>query len=675
MSTEVVVGIVAIATLVVVALSVVFLCLLILNLTGRSRINVDIAGWGGAFIAAALAAALSVGLYGYSFKTSDYQAAQLPLIERLADPEAYPHDAFVDTAAEFPSGIARIAAHSLRRGRPLERVARDFHLAALFLTCFAFFFLAQSLFTDLRGSFLALALFVVSFPLHIASPLAYEIMGKDHFDVTEGAWPFALFALAFWGLGHTAVASAAAGALVWLHPLIGVLLLAALAASAAAEGLLDRRQPLIIHLTPALLPGLVVSLPFWMLQANPKLFSGGALLSGTLRAWYPPAFFAGAWSGPHWLYAAGILALSGYSVWRTRSYEEYHYRLPSLLIGLPALWLTAFLAGDLLHFRPVLLAQFFRTDVLLVIVALSAAGHQIRKYFSSSRAQTWCLGALLLLAWAGRPLWAYLMLATAAWVFWEWANEREFESYGPWLRRGAYGSASLLAGWGLASLFASGASWALEPDRSLGTLAAVLLAGLGAWRAALFPGWARRAATVVLLLLAFLPALRVVAFRVRAGTLASESDRDKDVRDLAASLSELAGPSDRLLTPPGEKFRALLGRPVVFEWNDAMAAQWAPGFDALWLDRLKDFHIDPAAMGPFWKERDRAIAGAATPSGASPLEAAFRALSARDLAALAEKHGATYVVAYADQPLSSRYFTPVASSKYFKAYQYLLDYK
>src|SRR6185295_14970183 len=145
----------------------------------------------------------------YSFKTSDYQAAQLPLIERLADPEAYPHDAFVDTAAEFPAGMARLAARAVRRNTPLERMARDYHLAALYLTCFAFFFLAQTLFMDLRGSLLALGLFVLSYPLHIASPLAYEIMGKDHFDVSEGAWPFALFTLALWGLGHTAVASAA----------------------------------------------------------------------------------------------------------------------------------------------------------------------------------------------------------------------------------------------------------------------------------------------------------------------------------------------------------------------------------------------------------------------------------------------------------------------------------
>ena len=166
-----------------------------------------------------------------------------------------------------------------------------------------------------------------------------------------------------------------------------------------------------------------------------------------------------------------------------------------------------------------------------------------------------------------------------------------------------------------------------------------------------------------------------MAFRAGAETLAFESDRDKDVRDLSASLSELAGPSERLLTPPGEKFRGMLGRSVVFEWNDAMAAQWAPGFDALWLDRLKDFRIDPASMGPFWKERDRDIAGSPSASGAAPLEAAFLALSSRDLAALAEKHGAAYVVAYADQPLSSRYFTPVASSKHFKAYQYLFNYK
>jgi hypothetical protein len=77
LSTEVVVGIFAIGAVVAVALGIVFLCVLIVNMTGRSRINVDLAGWGGAFIAAALAAALSVGLYGYSFKTSDYQAAQL----------------------------------------------------------------------------------------------------------------------------------------------------------------------------------------------------------------------------------------------------------------------------------------------------------------------------------------------------------------------------------------------------------------------------------------------------------------------------------------------------------------------------------------------------------------------------------------------------------------------
>lgn len=631
--------------------------------------------WLRGMLAAALASAFSLGLYGYSYTGSDYQAAQLPLIQRLADPAAYPRDAYVDTAAEFPAAGARLAAKLVREGRSLERAARDLHVAALALTCLAFLFLAYALFNDQAGALLSLALFVISYPLHIASPLAYEVLGKDHFDVSEGMWPLVLFTLALWAPGHTAVASALAGALCWLHPLLGALLLAAIAATAAAECFLDPRQHPLSHLAPALAPGIAVSLPFWALHGGGgDLLRGGASLAQSLRLWYPLAAFAGSWSLPHWLFAAGIVALAAQTVWRSRAYEEYQHRFPALLLGLAALWAMALLVGGWLPLRPLLLLQSFRTDSLLLVLALAAAGHQIRKYLGSARAQTWSAGALLLLAWAGRPTPLYLLSVAALWALWESANEREFESYGPWLWRGCQAVGGALGVWGLASLLAPGGSWALGPDRALGTVLAVALGGLGSWRPALLPAWAKKAVSALILLLAFLPALRVAAWRAQQRTLTTLSERERDAQSLAATLAEMSGPAERFLVPPGEKFRVLLGRPVVFEWNDGVAMQWAPGFDALWRQGVAEFRVDETAMREFWKAQDRRIAGASAPEGIAPPEAAYRALTPKDLAALADKHEAAYVIAYADQPLKSRYFTEVAAGKHFKAYQYLFNY-
>lgn len=630
-------------------------------------------------LAAALATAASLGVYGYDFGTNAYHVQQLPLIERLGDASVFPRDPYVETAKSFPSHFARMLGWLVQReaeqGRSPERLFWFLHLGASFLTFLAFYALSHSLFQDTWGAVLSLALFVVSQPLHLATPLAMDVVGRSHFDLTTAAWPIAFFILTLWSLHFTGLASLVAGFLGYVHPLMGGQLLAVLTAASLYEAVFDRREHWALRIATAFVPGALAGLPLWAGMVRAGTLSGDGVAEA-MRVWFPAHSFASSWTFAHWLFAVPLLLICAQAVWRARRYEEYRHRFPALLAGLALLWAGGLLFGEGLGWDTVLKAQLYRTDALLLVMALAAVGHDIRKYWGHSRATTWCLGGVLAMAFAGPPKPAYLLLAGGLWLLWEWANEREFEPYGPTLMAALKTLAAAFAVLSLASLWGDPRSaWTFGPEQSLATLFLLTAMGLGWWKAVRIAPWAMRVGTAAVLVAALYPAVHAGVRRLSIGALSPVSPVDREKRELAGWAAKETGPEDLFVVPPGEDFRLSLRRPVAFEWVDGAAMHWRPGFAAAWRRRAGEFGVDEAAMREWWRRRDReTFSGADGTAGPSPVETGFRSLTEAQLAALAAKHQAAYLIAYADMPVFKKHFRQAAAGRTFRVYQYLYNY-
>ena len=558
-----------------------------------------------------LCLALLAGLFSLLVRGSDYghnpyHAQQLPLLERLADPAAYPGDYYVDTARELPSLLGRALA-----ALPGGTGAKAFfalHLGSRLAAFAAFWYLSFSLTGSAAGAALGSLLLAAAPQLHTASPLARDLFFRCQFDLSAAAAPFLLLGLAGWfGDGPRLLAGSLACA-AFANPLSALLLLAACAAAGLLELAYYKGQgEYARRLGPAVL--LAVLALAVLLARGPEPELGPAL-----AIWFPAHYFAGSWSAPHLAWGGASLLLAFAGLRAAAGVFRGGKRLAAFSFGLTGLWLFYYCASLLLP-GTVLLSQLYRADSLLWLVFLALLG--------PLAAHAAANGGTLLLAAAG-GLCAVSPLAGPAW------------------------------------LAAAAALLALAAYRPAAALSLPVPAGLAAPL--------RTALLAAALTIGLDPWLRTAAERGGFGVPAAPAEAE--AAGLGAWAAAATKPADVFFTPPGESLRLALRRPVVFEWTDGAAAHWSPGFAAAWLARARDYGVDPAAAAAWWLAADRDLYGAWTgPRAETPAAKAFRSMDEDRLAALAEKYGAKYLVAYAGMPEFRRRFAPRAAGARYRVYE------
>lgn len=487
----------------------------------------------------------------------------------------------------------------------------------------AYFELALLLCGSAAPAAMALLFFTVSPALHLASPLAGDVAGRSHFDLSGAAWPALLLGVRAWLESRALAASLWAGAAALLQPLMGV---QALLFMGLAELCSEPRWPDPKALARLLLPGTLCAAPFVLR----RLFAPAAQVdpAAVLRFWYPLHYFADAWSLAHVLSAVSALAFGAALLWTAEGAPRRRLR------GALAAFALLFAAAALAPGSSLRLLQLFRLDGLLFALALALAA---RAAWTLAQAESLedraCAGLLLAAASAkgGPPIWA---AAAAAVVL------RESPARAG--RAAVFAEVFALAAAGELALSGAVLPFAPGPERALALL---LLGALVLLELATRRRWLSLPALGLLAALSFLPWAQVAAYRLSHRAWSPQSGPDRERGELGAWARRGTQPSDLFVVPPLADFRVPLGRPVVWEWIDGAAVHWSAAFGERWVSELRRIGVDSTRLEGYWRRRDEEAYLLRPGAGeAHPAEEAYRLLGSDGRAALALERGARFIV-------------------------------
>jgi len=557
--------------------------------------------------------AISAGYYGYNFGQSANQNFYLPWVLSRLNPALYAGDPAVAAVAGVPTYFWRLlAAVSAVIG--LERAARMLWLLTRALAGLATYKTARVLGGTRAAGALSMLLSAVSWELFAFSPLAGDPMLKPFLDQTSFAWPLLLCAIALWLSGRRVGSMLALGLIANLNVL--------LATSVACWLILGA----IIART-ARLKELSLGAALLLVAASPVLIHAfRAGMRGDIElmlACSPQTYLCSAWPWEKWLGAAVQLAFWSVLI----AQHPRALSLAPLLLSALILWTATALAGLRPSLHPILALQFFRLDVAVCWLSLTAAG-------------------CVLAAWLGdREPGSFIPAAAAAWslatpmggmVLTAWAT-------GLVLSRGGRAARFFL---GLAGVV-YGAAALSRPAGSLlylpflAALTILLLAGLllASDRA---PVLTARAHAGVLLLGAVLIMQPLAAVsRSRSG------QAGEPALDAAQSWARGSAAGALFIVPPDwSGFRLGSQRPVYAEWTDFNLANWDASAALAWKQRMTDLGVDWKELSERRARSARLMEASLARRSAVPRPADLREWTAQDaprLAALARRAHASYL--------------------------------
>lgn len=533
--------------------------------------------WCQALLAGLAGLLLTLTTFGYTSNENAQHFQFRPWLEAKLDPSLYPRDVYVPTVDHIPSYFWSGSAWILSA----TGWDPDVYFFALYLLSLTglytmLFLLARETTRSFRAGWLTIGLALLCVHLHSNSLLAHDNLFRNLADQTLWTWPILLGVLTLWIRGRKSVAFALAGVGFNFNPFFSA---STVFCVLVAESL-GRHGPGRSHWLRSLrLFGifLAVASPTWIaiLRMPPPSISS-ADWAELLRLWFPFHYFPTAWPPAQWLYIlghGGTLALLYYLGLSRLS------RRPELLrfgIGLLVLWTGYVFFSEVVPFRPLILFQALRMDVLATVLALIGAGAVLDRLLALGPAG-WAWFGLLWVA-LGNPHRTFLptplFLPVLAW----WAVvPAAFGQVSGWV-------APYLAAMGVLSLLRLMKGFSLSvfyPMES--AVLVVLFSVLLLWR------WPRRWHAVAAGLAV------VVSFGelATARNLHRKSVEKKfdlqEKRRLMAWLQEHTPKEALVLSLPYfHDLRLGSRRSFVAQFIDGAAMHWEPDFGPLWKERMED---------------------------------------------------------------------------------------
>lgn len=559
--------------------------------------------------------AISAGYYGYNFGQSANQAFYLPWVLSHLNPSFFAGDPAVAAISGVPTCFWRLLA-AMAGVIGLERAARILWLLSRALAGLATYKTARLLGGTRAAGALSVLLCAVSWELFAFSPLAGDPMLKPFLDQTSFAWPLILGAIALWLSGRRVVSLVALG----LIANVNVLLAASAACWLILGAIIERTaRPKELSLGIALL--LAAAAPV-LIHAFRAGMRGDIEL---MLVCSPQTYLCSAWPWEKWL---GAAVQSMFCAVMLAKHPRARGLLP-LLVSALILWAATAVAGLRPVLYPILSLQFFRLDVAVCWLALTASGCVLADWLGdlgpgssiSAAAAAWSLaapmGGLLLTAWA-----TGLALSRG--------------------RRGARLSMALAGlGYGVMALN--------RPLGSLLYLPASAAAAVLIWSALLLaldraPALSERAHAGVLLLAAAL------IIQPLASVSRTRSARpDAPPLDAAQSWAHGTAADALFIVPPDwSGFRLGSHRPVYAEWTDFNLANWDASAALAWKQRMTDLGVDWKELAERRALSARRMEASLARRSAVPRPADLREWTSDDaprLAALARRAHADYLAA------------------------------
>jgi|GEM_PF-2823589 len=532
------------------------------------------------YIAAALGAALCLVFAGYDYGVTSNQMQVLPFIEKAANPALFSSDYYVNTLRFFPSFYPYIMALCMKLAA-LPVLHFVLYCAARFLFLLAGYELAVFLFSSARTGYAAMFMLAVSPLVNISGPLGFDPLMKTSFYQTSAAAPAAVFCLLAFLKYRYIAAAFLLGAVYYLMPLYGNFLAAMLAAAAlyrlyrSGRAVLPAFGKAAVVFTLVVLPGVLL----FLRAAGGDASAASPDFIIWLKNWFGGHYFLSLWKMRQWRWVV-LLLLSLFCLFRmgfSRCREAK--TVFAMLAVLPVLWLVAFAGGDIFSVRRIILLQFYRSDVFLVLFGLIFAADYIVRRMADASSGGAAVAAIVLLAFMGEGQELYygtLLLALILSVRLPAGLISDKVRVG--VKRVSAACMLLF----FLREFASSPTpltfcfippllvLLLMPERGIS-----LKAGVGA---------------VAVLL--FLPIGAEALQAVKRGGLAQITTLETSVENDWRAVQLWAGNStaqDASFIVPVNMggFRTYSRRSVFVEWNDGAAMHWRAGFEKSWAERLE----------------------------------------------------------------------------------------
>ncbi|SLN75964.1 DUF6798 domain-containing protein [Ruegeria meonggei] len=567
-------------------------------------------------------------LFGYGS-----QAEQLPIVERLRDPNFLTGDFYVNSAAQFGPRIyyAHVLAW-LHDILPLPLITHSLAVLCNFaLASVTYYAATRLLYTNALGGLLA-AVFVVtngSFSLGLAGYLRFE-----SFQPANPAIPLALIGMVlliklqpFWALGPLILSALA-------HPLIGMeIALIAYCAIGLSILLRPPEAGVLRSFAPAVVSGFLFAIAMYLVWILPMSGTNAIRMSDTeffetLAQFRSPHHYLGL-SFPQlsWMQALAFVGCAGIVL--ALHQFRHGFSREVLALSLAALIVLALCAVslwfvDMMQSRLWVTAQVFRMLMVVKWVGLLAFGWLVADWIDRDRLAGITMAGCLALATADAQPYAivFALISAGALVL------------GPRWVSGPVWSVIRWAGLGVLILMSVAAQYryGLTQQSLRALLALAALALIAAPR----PGKPIGAALATLLVAVTLTTTALTREKGLWGLNALQAqlvwaDLTGDNFEISRAASELSPPDAIWLVPPDfESFRIISGRAIVVDHTS--------------------IPFDDAAMRE-WRTRMEAVHGPINSGGFTALrEMARNYRNGIDWIAVAQRYGADYAVLYAETP-------------------------
>jgi len=531
--------------------------------------------WAHPVLAGLVGLGLSLTLFGYTSRENAQHRQFRPGMEVYFDPGLYANDDFVRTLEKIPTYFWKVSAWTLgATGADPEAFFFALYLISVAGLYGIIFLLARELGGSVRAGWIAVALSLVSTHLHFYSLFAHDTLLRDRADQTLLVWPFLLGSLWLWVRGRKGWAYLLTGAAFNLNPMFSG---STAFCFLAADALGGRGKKQWKDWARCLAVYLAASAPTWIVYLwAPATSIGSREWADLLRLWYPFHYFPSSWSGAQWLYIVGhggalaALYFVGFRGVRRR---------PEMMrfgAGLLILWTVYVFFSEVVPFRPFILFQSLRMDVVACLLALIAAACVFDRLLGQGPAG-WAWAGLLWVV-LGNPHRTFLPLPLLLPILVQWARKpNSIGRFSGWTR-------IYVGGVGLISLLRCGAGFQLSVLYPLESAVFMVVFAALLWKPT--RGRWRLGVLGCAVLLSFLELGN--SRRAERRAWAQEPMRLERLR--IESWLRTNTPKEALVLAVPFYYDLRLGsrRSMVGQLIDGAALHWDPDFGPLWKVRMED---------------------------------------------------------------------------------------
>ena len=617
------------------------------------------------FSVAVILAALSAFVYGYEYGINPNHIQILPFIAKIKDVSLFPGDYFVNTLNHFPSIYPYVMAW-LSGFVGLEAL----HLILYFIFKFALLLfaygLANFLFRSGKTAIITMFLFAFSPLINAYGLLGHDPLMKTSFYQTSAVAPFAVAAMLTFLRRRYIITACILALIYYINALIGNFLFILFSVATAYKyfhetNKFDLRKTLysLILFTSLMIPGLA-----WLVRLNVTNPARGSLnFVLFLKLWYTGHYFPSFFTVYQWYHFAVtcIFFIIFFSKGFGNCREKKVVRV--FIFTLVAMWLAAAVFGEILPVRSLILFQLLRSDVLFIVLGIIFAAEYIRSFLDGRSIRDMAVAGLVILALIefSEPSYAEFVLIVL--LFTEY--KARIEGFLSKITKDPARSFSFL--WNLlviflvtfsaVSLFICKAS----PKMGCMLVFSIMLALDGHEVKACL----KSVVTALVLFVALFSYVHIFEYRITSMNFSNIfEERYTDWKKLQLWARENTPPGAMFIAPLDMNgFRVFSNRPVFVDWVDGAAMHWSPGFEELWVDRLKYLGI----TGPLIKSSAGLLCGLGTSDIRKLIHRfIYDKITEDEFMDIRNKYGAEYVIESITRPLS---FKQVYENSTFRVYR------